>query len=749
MLKASPLISIKIVSYNNAPFIGKAIQSALDQSCKDVELIIIDDCSDDASLDVIRSFTDQRITLLINERSIGKLASSKRADQACRGKYLCLLDTNDYFHIDKLAQQVAYMEQNPAADLVTTLWQEVDENGSHVGGKANRFVRPADFNKPETWIWENHLCLSSVLFNRVVHDKFWDYDSGLYRTNDWSNWIRFLANGTVFGVIPKQLTYRRVQADSHTDINSARVYWEYAFISAKVFHPFLKRIGRADLIHENLRRFFRDERYPADVREKASFLRLLLNIGHSETNFEATWKARFNGGETSSVPIPEVLVLIDEMRRESAESQARFDYLRAEMQRIERETYKIDRLRHIWRREEFFFAKLAKMAYLVAASAMPDLLKWLLRPLHSRVRKGLRTFRTGAVKAYQVQASVPSIKPRHRVVHAIANFMTGGSSRLVVDIIEHLGHVYEQDVITGFIPVPAAYRGARVHECRSSFEILRMLEKLRPDILHVHYWGDVDWAWYDKVFCAAEQLGCKIIENVNTPVAPYRNHAVERYVYVSNYVSKTFGWPDKKGVTIYPGSDLRTFSASNTTGAGMDCIGMVYRLEADKLNTQSIDVFIEVVRRRPHTRVLIVGDGSYLQTFKQAVHTHGVAECFHFAGAVSYSRLPALYEQMSIFVAPVWKESFGQVSPFAMSMGIPVVGYRVGALPEIIDDDTLLAYPGDAVQLAEIITGLLDDPARLRSIGERNRKRAHQFFSVETMIQSYECLYRDVMGATE
>src|SRR3990172_12831701 len=98
---------------------------------------------------------------------------------------------------------------------------------------------------------------------------------------------------------------------------------------------------------------------------------------------------------------------------------------------------------------------------------------------------------------------------------------------------------------------------------------------------------------------------------------------------------------------------------------------------------------------------------------------------------------------MSIFVAPVWKESFGQVSPFAMNLGIPVVGYRVGGLVEIVDDESLLAPPGDSDALADIIIGLLDDPARCQQIGERNNARAQKSYSVEAMTGAYRALYAE------
>ena len=282
--------------------------------------------------------------------------------------------------------------------------------------------------------------------------------------------------------------------------------------------------------------------------------------------------------------------------------------------------------------------------------------------------------------------------------------------------------------------------------------MLSSLKKFGPDIIHIHYLGhhhnsysELDWKWYNQVFQAAEAYGCKIIENVNIPIEPYISDAVSCYVYVSDYVKHQFGRLAGRNMTIYPGSDFTLFSRRIGTDLPGNCLGMVYRLEADKLSEHSIDVFVRVIQRRPETRALIVGGGCYLETYRNAVQEAGVGHAFTFTGYVSYEQLRSLYEQMSIFVAPVHTESFGQVSPFAMHMGIPVVGYNVGALEEIVGDRGFLAPPGESEALADIIIKLFDDPERRRRIGAINRQRAEQRFSVEAMIKSYAALYDEMI----
>ena len=349
-------------------------------------------------------------------------------------------------------------------------------------------------------------------------------------------------------------------------------------------------------------------------------------------------------------------------------------------------------------------------------------------------------------KTYQAKIIHPIQKNRPKIIHAIANLLTGGSSRLIVDLIEHLGHKYDQEVISCHIPSPLAYSGFSFHDFSGSVaveDIDAFLHEKKAGILHIHYWGEGDAPWYSNFFKAAENFSGALIENVNTPVAPFIHDRVDQYVYVSKYAMNYTSPVAEKASVIYPGSNLSMFQR-NGAPIPDDVIGMVYRLELDKLRADSIQVFIEVVKRRPKTQVYIVGGGSLLEAYKRQLAEQGVSANFVFTGYVAYNVLPEYYKKFSLFVAPVWKESFGQVSPFAMSMKIPVVGYDVGALSEMLDGSECLAR--DTAELTEIIIKLLDDRQKRIEIGATNHARVHELFSVEAMVSSYDRLYEGLLS---
>jgi len=213
---------------------------------------------------------------------------------------------------------------------------------------------------------------------------------------------------------------------------------------------------------------------------------------------------------------------------------------------------------------------------------------------------------------------------------------------------------------------------------------------------------------------------------------------------VSDYVRHAFGQQNPQHITIHPGSDFSRFNRDPHDKLPEDCVAMVYRLEGDKLNEQSIIPFIKIAQRRQKTHILIIGGGSLLKPFQKAVELAGVKECFEFTGYVRYESLPDYYRRMSLFIAPVWKESFGQVSSFAMNMRIPVIGYDVDAINEIVEDAQLLAPPADSDRLADIAINLLDKPELREKIGHQQAERVKEQFSIQAMNQSYAELYAEL-----
>ena len=333
---------------------------------------------------------------------------------------------------------------------------------------------------------------------------------------------------------------------------------------------------------------------------------------------------------------------------------------------------------------------------------------------------------------------------RPKLLHVIPNVHVGGSTQLVIDLVQHLSGELEHEVLTSSLWRDDPHEGLTTHLVIDPDPIAmrEVIDRVAPDLIHVHYWGLTDDPWYHSVLVSIKGRGIPTIQNINTPVAPLLDDIFQHYVFVSDYVRQEFGSSLPKGVTasvFHPGIELRWFEAVDPVTDREEAIGMVYRLEDDKLTEAAIDVFIEIVLRRPRTKVYIIGGGRFLEPYIARTEAANVRANFRFTGYVPYASLPSWYDKFSIFLAPVWKESFGQVAPFAMAKRQAVVGFKVGALPEILGSDATLG--ADVAETAAIAIALLDDCERLRQLGSHNARRALEMFDVNTMVCRYRNAY--------
>lgn len=108
-----PVVSIIMPAYNVEDFIALSVDSVIEQSFTDWELIIVNDCSSDATAEVVAKYLeDKRIKLINNQVNMGGAGSRNIAIEAAKGRYLAFLDSDDLWTSDKLDKQISFMQQN-------------------------------------------------------------------------------------------------------------------------------------------------------------------------------------------------------------------------------------------------------------------------------------------------------------------------------------------------------------------------------------------------------------------------------------------------------------------------------------------------------------------------------------------------------------------------------------------------------------------------------------------------------------
>ena len=120
------LVSVIIPSWNTGKFIAESIQSVIDQTYENWELIIVDDCSTDNTDEVVAKFTDKRIRYFKNEKNSGAALSRNRALREANGEWIAFLDSDDLWNPDKLEHQINFMNKH-GYTLSYTEYEKIDE----------------------------------------------------------------------------------------------------------------------------------------------------------------------------------------------------------------------------------------------------------------------------------------------------------------------------------------------------------------------------------------------------------------------------------------------------------------------------------------------------------------------------------------------------------------------------------------------------------------------------------------------
>lgn len=125
-------VSVIMPAYNGEKFIRESIQSIIDQTHTCWELFVIDDCSQDRTVEIIKEFNDERIHFIQNPKNMGIAYNTNLGIEKSSGKYIALLDDDDVALKDRFKIQVDYLEKHPEIDVLGGADIEIDENGDYI-----------------------------------------------------------------------------------------------------------------------------------------------------------------------------------------------------------------------------------------------------------------------------------------------------------------------------------------------------------------------------------------------------------------------------------------------------------------------------------------------------------------------------------------------------------------------------------------------------------------------------------------
>jgi len=214
-----PAVSVVIKSYNHAPYIAQTIQSVLDQSFQDFEIVVTDDGSTDATPDVIRSFRDRRIHFERFEHNRGISTAMNATVARARGELIAILNSDDYALPGRLETQVAFLREHPNVAAVFGAPRQVDEGGTPVTGYepfAHPFTGAAQSRAGwlrHFFLFGNCLCAPTAMMRRTAYLDIGMDDERLANLADLDRWVRLLRKHEIH-LMAQELTAFRVRSNN-------------------------------------------------------------------------------------------------------------------------------------------------------------------------------------------------------------------------------------------------------------------------------------------------------------------------------------------------------------------------------------------------------------------------------------------------------------------------------------------------------------------------------------------------------
>ncbi|MGC8785629.1 MAG: glycosyltransferase [Armatimonadota bacterium] len=207
-----PLVSVVLTSYNHAAYLPQAIESALGQTLRDIEIVAIDDASTDGSQDILWRYAD-RLRVVLHDTNRGTYATLNEGIALTSAPTIAILNSDDVWLPDKLQKQVAVMESDPRVGLVHTGFRVIDAQGNPMAGNplGIRFHPNPQGNLLAELLTRNLFITSSVLFRRECIERCGAFEEKLFGMGDWDLWLRIAEHYTI-GYVPEPLTLYRLHA---------------------------------------------------------------------------------------------------------------------------------------------------------------------------------------------------------------------------------------------------------------------------------------------------------------------------------------------------------------------------------------------------------------------------------------------------------------------------------------------------------------------------------------------------------
>lgn len=206
-MSEAPVVSVIMAAYNGAELLPATLATLQNQTLTDFEVIVVDDCSTDATREVLRAWPDPRVRLIALETNGGAVRARNRAYAEARGRYVAGLDQDDLCRPERFARQVAYLDVNPDTVLLASAAEVLE---------GDRLIHSphAAHTTPTLMRWliriENPIVWSSVMVRKSAADRLEPFTRpDILYAEDFDLYHRMATLGTIARMDEPLLAYRR------------------------------------------------------------------------------------------------------------------------------------------------------------------------------------------------------------------------------------------------------------------------------------------------------------------------------------------------------------------------------------------------------------------------------------------------------------------------------------------------------------------------------------------------------------
>lgn len=251
-MKNSSKVSVLMNCYNSEKYIQNSIQSLINQTFDEWELIVWDDASTDNTLSIAHSFNDKRIKIYKNDTHSGLGLSRVKAQEYLKGEYISILDSDDIYEKDKLKKQIQAFKENKNLSLVTSWYSIIDKKNKEM----NKIRISNNLSEIKKKLYgDNIFAHSSIVYKRIEAEKVGWYSNKLEYSQDYDLTIKLLKNNSFF-IVQEYLVKIRDSETSMTRNLSLQslILNEHFEILNYIKNNFLLDINQKKINEENLRK---------------------------------------------------------------------------------------------------------------------------------------------------------------------------------------------------------------------------------------------------------------------------------------------------------------------------------------------------------------------------------------------------------------------------------------------------------------------------------------------------------------